>query len=98
MDIEFQYARTSFVWHAVKACDNERKHGVEFFEAVTVFTDPLFVLIDASIETEARSRAIGFSASGHLLTVVHVVDADEDSIRIISAWRATAAEEASYDR
>jgi uncharacterized DUF497 family protein len=97
MDIEFEYARTAFVWHAVKACDNERKHGVEFFEAVTVFNDPMLVPADASTETEARTRAIGFGAGGRLLTVVYL-EAGGELIRIISAWRATALEEALYDR
>ena len=34
MDIEFQHRGTLFVWHYAKAWDNERRHGVEFFEAV----------------------------------------------------------------
>jgi uncharacterized protein len=97
MDIEFESARTSYVWHALKATDNERKHGVEFFEAVTVFTDPLLVSVDASIEIEVRNKAIGFSTDGRLLSVVHL-EVEGEVIRIISAWRATVVEEALYDR
>ena len=88
---------SAFEWDEHKARSNERKHGVEFFEAVTVFTDPLLALVDASIETEARNKAIGFSAGGQLLSVVHV-EVDGEYIRIISAWPATVAEEALYDR
>jgi predicted DNA binding CopG/RHH family protein len=34
--------------------------------------DPLFVLQDASRNEEQRDAAIGFSAAGRLLTVVHI--------------------------
>ena len=32
-----------FEWDISKAESNERKHGVSFFEAMTVFADPLSV-------------------------------------------------------
>lgn len=41
--------------------------------------------------------AIGFSATGRLLTVVHI-EFDGESIRIISAWRASPVEEEFYDQ
>jgi uncharacterized protein len=62
-----------------------------------VFEDPLFVLRDASRNDESRNAVIGFSSAGHLLTVVHV-EYDGEYICIISAWRATAAEEVFYDQ
>ena len=73
------------------------RHGVSFEEAATVFDDPLFVLQDASRSQEQRDAVIGFSSAGRLLTVVHIEFAGE-FIRIISAWRASAAEEAFYDQ
>ncbi len=97
MDIEFEYAGTTFIWHDAKARDNERKHGVEFVEAVTVFDDPLLLLTDAGEGAEARDKVIGFSAAGRLLTLVHI-EIDGEFIRIISAWRASAAEEVLYDQ
>jgi uncharacterized DUF497 family protein len=97
MDIEFQYARTTFIWHAGKAGENVQRHGVEFFQAATVFNDPLLVIADASTEAEARNKAIGFSTDGRLLTVVHI-EMDGEFIRIISAWRSSALEEALYDQ
>jgi uncharacterized DUF497 family protein len=80
-----------------KAAENQRKHGVSFGEAVTVFDDPLFVLQDTSRNEEPRDAAIGFSSTGRLLTVVHI-EFDGQSIRIISAWRASPAEEELYDQ
>ncbi len=97
MDIEFEYAGTSYRWHDAKARGNKRNHRVEFFEAVTVFYDPLLVIVDASEASEIRHKGIGFSAGGHLLAVVHI-EIEDECIRIISAWRASAAEEETYDQ
>lgn len=81
----------------LKAAENRRKHGVSFEEAVTVFADPLFVLQDASRNREQRDAVIGFSSAGRLLTVVHI-EFEDEFIRIISAWRASLAEEVLYDQ
>ena len=37
-----------------------------------MFSDPMFVLVDAARNEEARYAAIGFSAGGRLLYVVHI--------------------------
>ena len=97
MDRVFEHGGTSFRWDESKAAENQRKHGVSFEEAVTVFDDPLFVLQDASRRQEQRDAVIGFSSASRLLTVVHI-EFEGEFIRIISAWRASAAEEAFYDQ
>ena len=97
MDRVFEHGGTSFCWDESKAAENHSKHGVSFEEAVTVFDDPLFVLQDASRNEERRDAVIGFSSAGRLLTVVHI-EVEGEFIRIISAWRASAAEEAFYDQ
>ncbi len=97
MDRVFEHRGTTFVWDESKASENQRKHGIAFEEAVTVFDDPLIVLRDASRNEEPRDAAIGFSSVGRLLTVVHI-ECDGEFIRIISAWRASAAEEDFYDQ
>ena len=97
MDRVFEHGGTSFCWDESNAAENHRKHGVSFEEAVTVFDDPLFVLQDASRNEEQRDAVIGFSSAVRLLTVVHV-EFEGEFIRIISAWRASAAEEAFYDQ
>jgi uncharacterized DUF497 family protein len=58
---------------------------------VTVFDDPLFVLQDASRSEAQRDAAIGFNATGRLLTVVHI-EFEGKSIGIISARRASPVE------
>ncbi len=97
MDRVFEHRGTTFIWNESRAEDNERDHDVSFEEAATVFDDPLFVLRDASRNEESRDAAIGISGAGRLLTVVHI-EFDGEYIRIISAWRATSAEEAFYDQ
>lgn len=98
MDREFVRRGTTFRWNERKAAENRRKHAVAFEEAVTVFEDPFFVLRDGARNGEQREIAIGFSAAGRLLTVVHVKDVEDDVIRNISAWRSSAAEQTLYDQ
>ena len=95
MKVQFECNGDSFVWNADKAQKNWRKHGVRFEEAATVFADPLFVLVDATRNDEARDAAIGFGSSGRLLYVVHI-EIEGTCIRIISARRADPHEEFEY--
>lgn len=95
MNIQYPLNGELFVGDAAKAAGNLKKHGVRFEEAATVFFDPLFVLLDASRNEEAREAAVGFAATGRLLYVVHV-EIEEAAIRIISARRAEPHEERFY--
>lgn len=54
MDVRIDIDGQGFVWDDAKADANVRKHGVRFEEAATVFFDPLFVVVDASRNDEAR--------------------------------------------
>jgi len=87
MDFEFDPA---------KAAGNLRKHGVSFADAEGVFMDPLTMhRIDPDAEGEERFVAVGRGSADHLLVVVYTLHAD--SIRLISARRATPAEHRSYE-
>lgn len=59
MDICFELNGNSFVWNSAKAEKNLAKHGVRFEEAAAVFADPLFVLVEASRNDEARRLPLG---------------------------------------
>ena len=86
-----------FQWDLGKARSNLRKHGVSFDKAASVFFDPLAVSgndPDHSID-ESRYVTFGLSSRGRLLAVIHTVRAD--SIRIISARRATRNERRLYE-
>jgi uncharacterized DUF497 family protein len=84
----------SYEWDEDKAAANLEKHHVSFFEAAAALQDPNAAYLDASSETEERFAAIGLSAGGRLLYVVHVERAKRD--RIVSARVASAPEEAIY--
>jgi uncharacterized protein len=86
-----------FEWNTQKAAGNLRKHGVSFDEAASVFFDPLSATgsdPDHSLE-ERRFVTFGMSSSGRLLVVAHTEQGD--TIRIITARKATRAEREIYE-
>lgn len=81
-----------FEWDARKAADNVRKHGVTFDEAATVFDSrPIQRRYDVVHGPEEREIVVGWSYKMRLLMVV-IYEIEEQTIRIISARRATRAE------
>ena len=87
-----------FKWDEKKNALNEKKHGISFDEAKTVFTDQFARLIvdpDHS-DDEDRFILLGTSIHSRLLIVCHCVRKD-DSIRIISARRADKRERTIYE-
>jgi len=86
-----------FEWDPRKDAANQRKHGVGFREAATVFGDPLattFPDTDHSI-SEHRFLTIGATVSGRLIVVAHTES--DDIIRIISARVVTRHERRFYE-
>lgn len=87
----------TFTWDSEKAEANLRKHGVSFEEAATVFGDPLSLTIpnpEHSVD-EPRFLVVGYSFRQNLLVVAH--SEIDDTIRIISARRATTHERQDYE-
>ena len=88
----------TFEWDDKKNAANEKKHGISFDEAKTVFTDQFARLIvdpDHSDE-EDRFILLGTSIHSKLLVVCHCIRMD-DSIRIISARKADRQEREIYE-
>ena len=86
-----------FLWDPRKAVSNERKHGVGFPEATTVFDDPLSVTIadpDHALE-EQRFLLLGRSNRRRVLVVAH--SERGESIRIISVRRVNRRERQIYE-
>jgi uncharacterized DUF497 family protein len=84
-------------WDPWKALANERKHGVSFREAATVFDDPAQMTMHDPLHSQLEPRivSIGTSAKGRLLVVVFTDDGD--TVRIITARRATSPERRTYE-
>ena len=87
-----------FEWDDQKATSNQRKHGVSFDEAVSVFGDSMALTFADTdhFESEARSRTYGVSNLGRLLVVVHTER--RDNVCIISARKATRYEKGIYEQ
>lgn len=86
-----------FDWDEAKAEANERKHGVSFTEAMTVFADPLSLTgyDPAHSADEDRYLTVGSSTEGRLLVVSHADWAE--NVRIINARQATERERRDYE-
>ena len=91
------FPRITFEYDPRKAQRNLKKHGISFFEALTVFLDPLAATLpdEDHSGTEPRFITIGQSARRRVLFVVH---ADGPAnIRLISARKATGTEKKQYE-
>jgi uncharacterized DUF497 family protein len=88
-----------FQWDPRKAAVNEKKHGVAFEEAITVFDDPLarIFLDEWHSEAESREIIIGHSSTGRLLLVAFAEQPDA-TLRVLSARCATPREQRDYER
>ena len=87
-----------FTWDPSKARENERKHGVPFDEARTVFSDEGALLIDDLDHSADEERFVitGFSSRARMLTVCHCYRESDEVIRLISARKATRNESSQY--
>ena len=87
-----------FEWNETKSRSNEKKHGVAFDEASTVFYDDAALLFDDPDHSEDEDRflLLGLSARLSILVVVHCYREDDHVIRVISARPATARERNVY--
>ena len=85
-------------WDNRKAKSNFGKHRIQFTEAASVFSDPLARIFpdEAHSDKEVREIIIGHSTAKRLLLVCFT-EPVMDRIRIVSARRATKAEQRDYE-
>jgi len=86
-----------WTWDEGKAASNVRKHGVPFEVAADAVEDELALSLEDDHPDGDRWRTVGMAA-GVLLFVVHTVNSDGTSGRVISARRATPAERRAYEQ
>jgi uncharacterized DUF497 family protein len=86
-----------FEWDEDKATRNQKKHGVTFEEASTVFADSLAAIFDDELHSdeEQRELIIGYSVKRRLILVSFTERSG--AIRLISARRATKKEREDYE-
>ncbi len=88
-----------FEWDLAKARANQRKHGVNFEDAMLVFDDPYALFEQDRIEDgQLRWRALGLAGGVVLLLVAHTVreEGHDEVVRLISARRASRRERQRY--
>lgn len=81
-----------FEWSPWKNDVNIRKHGIDFGDAITIFSNFTLVL-DSNRNGEERFKAIGM-LRGREVAVVYTIRGD--TLRIISARRARKDERTAY--
>ena len=89
-----------FEWDAAKAAANERKHGISFEEAKSVFYDEFAIQFYDSENSELeedRFLMLGLSSESKILLVCHCERDSGNIIRIISARKATKKERKFYE-
>ena len=88
----------SFVWDESKNKSNQKKHGVSFDEAKTVFFDENAIQYSDPDHSDEEDRFImlGMSDKLNTLVVCHCYREEGETIRIISARKATKKEREAY--
>ena len=88
----------TFEWDENKNQINQRKHGISFEEAKTVFYDEEALLRDDPEHSEEEERFVilGLRAQANLLVVCPCYRVSETVIRLISARKATKTESQFY--
>ena len=88
-----------FEWDENKNRINQRKHGISFEDVKSVFMDEYAILFDDPDHSESEDRflIIGMSNVKGVCTVSHCYRNADETIRIISARKATRTEQSFYD-
>lgn len=87
-----------FEWDSAKSQSNLAKHGIDFEEAKSVFSDEFARVIydENHSSSEDRFVILGMSEKLRILVVVHCFRQDDEVVRIISARKATPNEQKQY--
>lgn len=84
----------SFEFDTAKSESNRAKHGIDFLEAQSLWSDPMLLEIPAKTEDEPRFLVIGLIDGRHWSAVVTYRGV---TIRLISVRRARTEEVAIYE-
>ena len=84
-----------FQWDPGKARENQRKHGVDFADAVGALEDPRALTRDDPHPVEERFLTVGLDLRGRLVLVNWTWR--DDDIRLISARKASPGERRQYE-
>ena len=84
-------------WDPKKAESNFKKHKIRFSDAEMVLYDPFAMTLEEQIvAAQQRFVSIGSDAVGRVIVIVYSYRAD--TIRLISARKATPSERKQYEK
>ena len=86
----------NYEWDFNKARANLGKHGVDFADAVLVLEDPLALTVKSDHLDEPRFATIGMDGFSRILVIIYTW-ASDDTIRLVSARKATSQERRQYE-
>jgi uncharacterized DUF497 family protein len=85
-----------YEWDEQKNQINIRKHGIDFCDVVELFNGPMLIQLDTRYDYP-EDRWIGIGLLFTIVVIVIYVELeDKDTIRIISARKATKYEAQEY--
>ena len=88
----------NFDWDEVKQQESIAKHGIDFVDVPQMFDGPMLVCLDTR-HSYSEDRWIGIGLLKVVVAVVVYVEwEDEETIRIISARRATHNESIQFQQ
>lgn len=87
----------NFEWDEAKYLANIQKHGIDFVDVVDMFNHPMLTLEDRSLDY-GEVRWIGIGYLKQLIAVIIYTEHVGNSIRIISARKATKNEARYYEQ
>ncbi len=86
----------NIIWDPNKAETNFKKHGIRFSDAELVLYDSFAMTVEEQIvANELRYVTVGTDAVGRILAVIYSYRSD--TIRLISARKATRKERTQYE-
>ena len=86
-----------FEWNEAKNRANIRKHGIDFNDVKDMFNHPMLTFVDDR-EDYGEERWISIGQLQRHVSVVVYAERHEDTIRIISARKATKNEVRRYEQ
>ncbi len=89
--------KMKFIWDEKKRQGNIEKHGIDFADVHEVFNHPMFAFHDNRV-SYGEERWIGVGLMKIIIVVVVFTELDADTIRIISARKATKYECKEYQK
>jgi uncharacterized protein len=84
-----------YEWDEGKNRLNIRKHGIDFMDVPSMFQHPMMMFLDQR-KDYGEDRWIGIGILKTILAVVVFTEPNDETIRIISARKATKHEEQIY--